>query len=147
MIIFLVGSCDIRDPKFLLLNQNLTTGMFLWWFTSFVQVESLELFRQFCKTKTISLLQLIQNKELFAKFWLNWIELGIWNYFNLIPGKDSCSGDSGGPLVAQVEGDFKQPKYLVGIVSFGTSKCAQGIPGVYTSIDYYLPWILENMKP
>ena len=87
------------------------------------------------------------EKELFAKFWLNWIELGIWNYFNLIPGKDSCSGDSGGPLVAQVEGDFKQPKYLVGIVSFGTSKCAQGIPGVYTSIDYYLPWILENMKP
>ena len=70
-----------------------------------------------------------------------------WNHFNLIPGKDSCSGDSGGPLVAQVEGDFKQPKYLVGIVSFGTSKCAQGIPGVYTSIDYYLPWILENMKP
>ena len=70
-----------------------------------------------------------------------------WNYFNLISGKDSCSGDSGGPLVAQVEGDFKQPKYLVGIVSFGTSKCAQGIPGVYTSIDYYLPWILENMKP
>jgi len=62
-------------------------------------------------------------------------------------GKDSCSGDSGGPLVAQVEGDFKEPKYLVGIVSFGTSKCAQGIPGVYTSIDYYLPWILENMKP
>ena len=66
---------------------------------------------------------------------------------DLIPGKDSCSGDSGGPLVAQVEGDFKQSKYLVGIVSFGTSKCAQGIPGVYTSIDYYLPWILENMKP
>ena len=64
----------------------------------------------------------------------------------LIPGKDSCSGDSGGPLVAQVEGDFKQPKYLVGIVSFGTSKCAQGIPGVYTSIDYYLPWIIANMK-
>ena len=82
---------------------------------------------------------------------MNWscilLALSETTYFNLIPGKDSCSGDSGGPLVAQVEGDFKQPKYLVGIVSFGTSKCAQGIPGVYTSIDYYLPWILENMKP
>merc|ERR1711981_499273 len=63
-----------------------------------------------------------------------------------IPGKDSCSGDSGGPLVAQGPGDFKQPKYLVGIVSFGTKKCATGYPGVYTSIDYYLDWILANMK-
>jgi len=63
-----------------------------------------------------------------------------------IKGKDSCSGDSGGPLVAQGPGDFKEPKYLVGVVSFGTKKCGQGYPGVYTSIEYYLPWILDNMK-
>jgi len=63
-----------------------------------------------------------------------------------IKGKDSCSGDSGGPLVAQGPGDFKEPKYLVGVVSFGTKKCGQGYPGVYTSIEYYLPWILKNMK-
>jgi len=63
-----------------------------------------------------------------------------------IPGQDSCSGDSGGPLVVQEEGDFKKPKYLVGIVSFGTKKCGQGYPGVYTSIQYYLPWIIANMK-
>jgi len=63
-----------------------------------------------------------------------------------IKGKDSCSGDSGGPLVAQGPGDFKEPKYLIGIVSFGTKKCGQGYPGVYTSIDYYLPWILANME-
>jgi len=63
-----------------------------------------------------------------------------------IKGKDSCSGDSGGPLVAQGPGDFKEPKYLIGIVSFGTKKCGQGYPGVYTSIDYYLPWIIANMK-
>ena len=61
-------------------------------------------------------------------------------------GTDSCSGDSGGPLVAQGPGDFKEPKYLVGVVSFGTKKCGTGYPGVYTSIEYYLPWILENMK-
>jgi len=63
-----------------------------------------------------------------------------------IEGKDSCSGDSGGPLVAQGPGDFKEPKYLVGIVSFGTKKCGKGFPGVYTSIEYYLPWILANME-
>jgi len=62
-----------------------------------------------------------------------------------LKGKDSCSGDSGGPLVAY-QGDFKEPKYLIGIVSFGTKKCGQGYPGVYTSIDYYLPWIIANMK-
>jgi len=65
-------------------------------------------------------------------------------------GEDSCSGDSGGPLVAAGPGDKKlnkEPKYLIGIVSFGTKKCGQGFPGVYTSIDYYLPWILANMKP
>jgi len=63
-----------------------------------------------------------------------------------IPGKDSCSGDSGGPLVSQIKGDFKKPKYLVGIVSFGTKECGTGYPGVYTSIEYYLPWIIANMK-
>lgn len=40
-------------------------------------------------------------------------------------GQDSCSGDSGGPLMSQRQGDFKQNKYLYGIVSFGTRKCGQ----------------------
>ena len=65
-------------------------------------------------------------------------------------GEDSCSGDSGGPLVAADKDAGvlnKKPKYLIGIVSFGTRKCGQGYPGVYTSIEYYLPWIIENMKP
>jgi len=65
-----------------------------------------------------------------------------------LENEDSCSGDSGGPLVAEGPGGgLKQKKYLVGVVSFGTKKCGQGFPGVYTSIDYYLPWILANMKP
>ena len=63
-----------------------------------------------------------------------------------VPGEDGCKGDSGGPLVAY-QGDFTGPKYLVGIVSFGTSQCGQGIPTGFTSIEYYLPWILDNMKP
>merc|ERR1712241_1456918 len=66
-----------------------------------------------------------------------------------IKGQDSCSGDSGGPLVAtdtSVAGPIQSPKYLVGIVSFGTKKCGQGYPGVYSSIRYYLPWIIANME-
>lgn len=66
-----------------------------------------------------------------------------------IKGQDSCSGDSGGPLVAtdtSIAGPIQSPKYLVGIVSFGTKKCGQGYPGVYTSIQYYLPWIIANME-
>ena len=41
--------------------------------------------------------------------------------------KDSCSGDSGGPLVKRT--DNTTPWFLVGIVSFGTSKCGTGTPG------------------
>ena len=40
-----------------------------------------------------------------------------------ITGEDSCSGDSGGPLFSRKGTDFKETKYLVGIVSFGTKKC------------------------
>lgn len=37
--------------------------------------------------------------------------------------------------------------YLVGIVSYGASKCGtDGIPGVYTRVSSYLPWILENLE-
>ena len=65
-------------------------------------------------------------------------------------GKDSCRGDSGGPLVAMKKGSEalnKNPKYLVGIASFGTRSCGKGLPGVYTSIDYYIHWIIDHMKP
>ena len=40
-----------------------------------------------------------------------------------ISGEDSCNGDSGGPLLAHDARSFKEPKYLLGIVSFGTKKC------------------------
>ena len=62
-----------------------------------------------------------------------------------VPGKDSCAGDSGGPLIARES--ISDPMYLVGIVSFGTKKCGKGLPGVYTNVTTYIPWILENLKP
>ena len=57
-------------------------------------------------------------------------------------GEDSCNGDSGGPLVAKRNGIY----FLEGIHSFGTKKCGQGYPSIFTSIKYYMPWIIEKIK-
>lgn len=60
--------------------------------------------------------------------------------------KDSCDGDSGGPLqrIANVNGVSRYVGY--GIVSFGTQDCGIGMPGVYTRVSAYIPWILENLR-
>jgi len=58
--------------------------------------------------------------------------------------QDSCNGDSGGPLVVQKRPD--QPWYQVGVVSYGTSSCGIGYPGVYTSVSGLLTWIYEQME-
>jgi secreted trypsin-like serine protease len=58
--------------------------------------------------------------------------------------QDSCKGDSGGPLKMFVGARMFQ----VGVVSFGTSKCAtEGYPGVYTRVGRYMKWILDTIKP
>jgi secreted trypsin-like serine protease len=73
--------------------------------------------------------------------------------------------------MSQVTGDFKKPKYLYGIVSFGTRRCGtvqkdqcqlqklktstktlkfvslQGIPGVYTNVAFYMDWIISHLRP
>ena len=63
----------------------------------------------------------------------------------LFLGKDSCNGDSGGPLVYRQASDY--PWYQVGVVSFGTSQCGTGTPGVYTRVSAYMDWISKNMEP
>lgn len=55
---------------------------------------------------------------------------------------DSCTGDSGGPLMQQIEGTW----YLTGIVSFGTASCDSALPGVYTRVSEFYPWILKVMN-
>merc|ERR1711971_1273429 len=60
-------------------------------------------------------------------------------------GSDSCNGDSGGPLVYRIGPDY--PYYQVGVVSFGTSKCGAGSPGVYTKVVAFMVWVGENMEP
>ncbi|XP_045470280.1 serine protease grass-like [Harmonia axyridis] len=60
---------------------------------------------------------------------------------------DSCGGDSGGPL--QVATSYlDEPRYVQhGITSFGPKNCgAEGFPGVYTRVAYYVDWILDNIS-
>lgn len=55
-------------------------------------------------------------------------------------GCDSCQGDSGGPLfVFDAEGNIVQ----VGVVSFGISCALPRIPGVYTRVSEYVPWLKQ----
>ena len=66
-------------------------------------------------------------------------------YVLSIQGQDSCSGDSGGPLVWREYSD--DPWYQIGVVSFGAVKCGtKDIPGVYTRVEAYLPWIKSNLE-
>ena len=54
------------------------------------------------------------------------------------PGRKTCSNDSGGPLV-------NSANQLVGIVSGGGKSCADdGVPGIYTRVSAYLPWITQT---
>uniref|UniRef100_A0A182S908 Peptidase S1 domain-containing protein n=2 Tax=Neocellia TaxID=44535 RepID=A0A182S908_9DIPT len=54
--------------------------------------------------------------------------------------KDTCAGDSGSPLMSY---DMQRGIwYITGIVSLGVRGCGvEGLPGVYTNVHHYLPWI------
>ncbi|WP_223645616.1 serine protease [Corallococcus sp. EGB] len=57
-------------------------------------------------------------------------------------GKDACQGDSGGPLVVQ----GPQGYVLEGIVSFGVGCARAGLPGIYTRVSHYIPWINTQIR-
>ncbi|XP_012534089.1 serine protease snake-like isoform X2 [Monomorium pharaonis] len=60
--------------------------------------------------------------------------------------KDGCQGDSGGPLQA-VHSDRECLFQVIGILSFSKGCGLIDIPGVYTRLSHYLPWIEENVWP
>lgn len=57
-------------------------------------------------------------------------------------GRDSCQGDSGGPLVATYPDGTKE-QVLVGIVTGGVGCALPDMPGIYTFVPHYLPWIVS----
>ena len=46
-----------------------------------------------------------------------------------------------------MKGFNNSPYYQIGIVSFGLKLCGSGVPGVYTRVTNYIPWIEKNLKP
>lgn len=59
-------------------------------------------------------------------------------------GMDACEGDSGGPLIVRRPNDHRWT--LAGIVSNGV-KCGEPLlPGVYTRVARFVPWIMEQMR-
>ena len=50
-------------------------------------------------------------------------------------------GDGGGPLVCEKDDRW----YQVGIVSFGIGCGRRNVPGVYTNVEAYGPWIEETI--
>lgn len=59
-------------------------------------------------------------------------------------GMDACEGDSGGPLILRRPNDNRWT--LAGIVSNGV-KCGEPLlPGVYTRVSKFIPWIMEQMR-
>ena len=42
---------------------------------------------------------------------------------------------------------FLEQMIQVGVVSFGSKKCGNGVPAVYTRVTAYTRWIADNLKP
>ena len=71
-------------------------------------------------------------------------------------GEDSCRGDSGGGLFSNIlegkagvenDGRVKNDRWeVVGIVSYGSSRCGDGNPGIYTRVSQYIQWIKQTMS-
>ena len=65
-----------------------------------------------------------------------------------VDGTGSCVGDSGGPLVRAGDAATGRPARLVGIVSWGLSRCAIAeFPGVYANVSHprVARWIGETL--
>ncbi|KAK5873463.1 hypothetical protein PBY51_018500 [Eleginops maclovinus] len=56
-------------------------------------------------------------------------------------GATSCMGDSGGPLVCEKDGAWT----LVGIVSWGSSRCSTSTPAVYARVTELRSWVDQTL--
>ncbi|KAJ8922188.1 hypothetical protein NQ315_004123 [Exocentrus adspersus] len=60
-------------------------------------------------------------------------------------GIDACWADSGGPLMVKTEGQSNQ-LMVVGVVSTGIGCARPQLPGIYTRVSEYIPWIKEVIR-
>jgi secreted trypsin-like serine protease len=64
-----------------------------------------------------------------------------------MPAMNACNGDSGGPLTANIfSSGGTRICYQVGIVSIGFGSCLSPTPSIYTSVEDFIPWILDNIS-
>ncbi|GIX67754.1 serine protease 42, partial [Caerostris extrusa] len=54
-------------------------------------------------------------------------------------GRDACQGDSGGPLIMVEDNHFS----IIGIVSAGVGCGRKHLPGIYSRVALFVPWIKE----
>lgn len=59
-------------------------------------------------------------------------------------GKDACQGDSGSPMM--ITNHLSRRSTVIGVVSAGIGCALPKLPGIYTRISAYLPWIRETMQ-
>ncbi|XP_050302337.1 trypsin-1-like [Anthonomus grandis grandis] len=59
-------------------------------------------------------------------------------------GVDACWADSGGPLM--VHTDSKNQMMVVGVVSTGIGCARPYLPGIYTRVSEFIPWIKASLE-
>lgn len=58
----------------------------------------------------------------------------------------ACQGDSGGPLTGEIPSTCQH--VVFGVVSKGSPSCqATTVPGIYTNVEHYIQWIVDNVWP
>ncbi|XP_014223683.1 serine protease 33-like [Trichogramma pretiosum] len=57
-------------------------------------------------------------------------------------GRDACGADSGGPLMYSSDNKI----IVIGIVSSGIGCARKRLPGIYTRVSEFVPWIVKNLR-
>merc|ERR1719309_596147 len=85
--------------------------------------------------------RILSNNECASMWGSRYIAKG---HVCIMDGQSSaCMGDSGGPLVCRRSAS--DPFRLVGVTSWGSSRCVLDHPGVYTRVSQYYDWVAPKI--